>query len=240
MQTQASDELLTFEWLYRKVQGYSAHSIYATRSRLETWSFRIGLGAGVSGILLGQLPASAVRPSTLLWWVVACLCVEVAGILLGVVLMLRRELRQYTRPRLSHVQEMDADFLYWRSIIGRLRMFPRIDREERLRFVGRLRAGMIDRMGLMYGSLQHLGPFPLLVALYLQFRNVGRGGLVSVLDISAVEALLIFALLLLYLGGWVLVGLRVRLDIYIGLLEASLHEDSTAPTAPTAPTADHH
>ncbi len=83
---------------------------------------------------------------------------------------------------------------------------------------------MIDRTGLMYGGLQKLGPFPLLIALYLQFRNWEWGDWAGAFDVNLVGGLLIFALVLLYVMGWVLIGMRVRLDTYVMLLEASLEE----------------
>ncbi|AWH39260.1 hypothetical protein C1929_10655 [Stenotrophomonas sp. ZAC14D1_NAIMI4_6] len=83
---------------------------------------------------------------------------------------------------------------------------------------------MVDRMGLMYGGLQRLGPFPLLVALYLQFRNWHWGDWTGVFDIGWAGVILIFAMVMLYLVGWILIAQRTRLDTYVSLLEASLQE----------------
>ncbi|WP_223202837.1 hypothetical protein [Stenotrophomonas sp. 169] len=229
-----SGEALTFDWLYQQVQRYAKHSVYPQASRIERWSFRIGLLAAAIGIIAGVTPARWLDPTVALPVTLVCVCVEIGGFLLGFVLQARRDLRQYTQPRLSHAKEMDADFAHWRELVQRLHAFPRQQREERLRFVSTLRTGMTDRMGMMYGGLQRLGPFPLLIALYLQFRHWQWGDWSAVFDVTFIEAVLIVAMVLLYAVGWLLVGLRVRLDTYVSLLEASLHEGAASgdPAAP--------
>ena len=227
-------ESLTFDWLYQQVQLYAKHSVYTQASSIERWSFRIGLLAAAIGIIAAVTPARWLDPTVALPVTLVCVCIEIGGFLLGFVLQTRRDLRQYTQPRLSHAREMDADFTKWRALVHHLRTFPRQQREERLRFVSTLRTRMTDRMGMMYGGLQRLGPFPLLIALYLQFRHWKWGDWSAVFDVTFIEAVLIFAMVLLYAVGWLLVGLRVRLDTYVSLLEASLHEGAASgEPAPT-------
>ncbi|KAF1722452.1 hypothetical protein CSC75_03120 [Pseudoxanthomonas wuyuanensis] len=83
---------------------------------------------------------------------------------------------------------------------------------------------MSERMGLLLGGIQRLGILPLLVALYLQFRNWEWGDWTSAFDVNLVAGLLIWTMLLLYAGGWFLVGLRFQLDAYVSLLESSLED----------------
>ncbi|WP_305100992.1 hypothetical protein [Stenotrophomonas sp. RAC2] len=215
---------LTFHWLYQRVQGLVEHSIYPKAGRVETWAFRVGLAAAIVGILCGQLPDRWLPVNVVLQVVVACLSIEIGGFLLGGVLAARRGFRQFSQPRLSHAKEMDGDFAHWQAVVTELRHFSRIERERRLRYVSTLRTNMIERMGLMYGGLQRLGPFPLLIALYLQFRGWKWGDWAGAFDVSLVGALLIFAMVLLYLLGWMLISMRTRLDTYVALLEGSIHE----------------
>ncbi|HCQ46221.1 MAG TPA: hypothetical protein DIW53_05205 [Achromobacter sp.] len=84
---------------------------------------------------------------------------------------------------------------------------------------------MTERMGLMYGGLQKLGPFPVLAALYLQFRNWEWGDWAGAFDVNLVAGLLIFAMVLMYVVGWLMVAVRTRLDRYVSLLEAALQPD---------------
>lgn len=228
-------ESLTFDWLYQQVQRYAKHSVYPQASRIERWLFRVGLAAAALAILAALIPSHFLDIKWALAIAISCLVIEVASFLVGSILAARRQLRQYTQPRLSHAKEMDAEFGYWQIVVQRLRTFPRQQREERLRFVSTLRTGMTDRMGMMYGGLQRLGPFPLLIALYLQFRHWQWGDWSAVFDVTVIEAILIFAMVLLYAVGWLLVGLRVRLDTYVSLLEASLHEGAASGDPPATP-----
>ncbi|WP_099561588.1 hypothetical protein [Stenotrophomonas maltophilia] len=222
---------LTFHWLYQRVQGLVEHSIYPKAGRVETWAFRIGVGAAIIGILMGQLPDRWLPLGVVLQVVVACLAIEVGGFIVGGVLAARRGIRQFSQPRLSHAREMDEDFAHWQAVVTELRGFPRVQRERRLKFVSTLRTNMIERMGMMYGGLQRLGPFPLLIALYLQFRGWKWGDWAGAFDVGLLGALLIFAMVLLYMLGWMLIGLRTRLDTYVALLEGSIHEPE--PSQPT-------
>lgn len=229
---QTKQQELSFHWLYQRVQGLVEHSIYPKAGRIETWSFRIGIAAAIIGILCGQIPDRWLPVQMVLQVVVACLAIEIGGFIVGGILAARRGLRQFSQPRLSHAQEMDGDFAHWQAVVAELREFPRIERERRLRYVSMLRNNMIERMGMMYGGLQRLGPFPLLIALYLQFRGWKWGDWAGAFDVTLVGALLIFAMVLLYLLGWMLISLRTRLDTYVALLEGSIHEPEPLVAAP--------
>ncbi|KRG76418.1 hypothetical protein ABB28_02950 [Stenotrophomonas chelatiphaga] len=213
---------LTFSWLFEQVQGYAAHSIYPKPSRLEKGGTWVGVVATGLGLLTAALPGSLFPAGSQILILMACLLIEVTGFLLSFVLMLKREGRQYLKPRLTHAAEMDGDFAYWAYLVDQLRTFPRHDREQRLRFANSLRHSMTDRMGLVFGGLQKLGFFPVLVALYLQLRGWQWGDWAGAFDVNPAAAILIFLMVLLYALGWVLVGIRTRLETYVNLLEASL------------------
>lgn len=241
MQVSSSDEAqgradtggLTFSWLFQQVQGYAAQGIYPKPSRLEKSAMWVGVGATGIGLLIGALAGVVIPAASVLIILKACLLVEVVGLLLSFALMLKREGRQYIKPRQTHADEMDGDFAYWVDLVARLREYPRHQREQRLRFANNLRQSMTERMGLMYGGLQKLGPFPMLVALYLQFRNWKWGDWAAAFDVNLVSGILIAAMVLLYALGWLLMGMRIRLDTYVNLLEASL-ADVSSQNATTA------
>jgi len=212
---------LTFAWLYAAVQEYAAVSHQSRPSRLERWSFWVGLCMGGLGLMFSASKAW-ISPHALLWLVTACLFLEVGGLGIAVFLMLKREIPGLLKARENHAKEMDTDFAKWKELVGRLRHFPIDQREARLRFVLTLRQNMGDRMGLLYGGIQRLGIFPVLVALYLQFRNWTWGDWSGAFDVNMVAGLLIWFMVLLYAAGWLLVGLRSRLDSYVSLLEESL------------------
>lgn len=216
---------LTYSWLYQQVQMWANQSTYPKPSRIEKWSFRLGLLAACVGLLTAAASPSVLPPAQAAVITSTCLLIEIGGFLLGGVLTAKREWRQYAKPRLSHAEEMDGEFNHWRTLIESLRKFPRNQREERLRFVTALRQGMTERLGLMYGGLQKLGPFPVLIALYLQFRNWEWGDWAGAFDVNLVGGLLIFAMVLMYAVGWVLMAVRTRLDTYVGLLDAAMRDE---------------
>ncbi|MFB5855916.1 hypothetical protein WAB97_008750 [Stenotrophomonas maltophilia] len=222
---------LTFHWLYQRVQVLVERSIYPKAGRVETWAFRVAIAAAVIGILCSQLPDRWLPLTMTLLVVRICLAVEIGGFVIGVLLAAHRGIRQFTQPRLSHSKEMDFEFSRWYAVVTELRSFPRIERERRLKYVSHLRNSMIERMGLMYGGLQRLGPFPLLIALFLQFRKWRWGDWAGAFDVGMAGAFLIYMLVLLYLAGWMLISLRTRLDTYVALLEGSIHEPE--PSQPT-------
>ena len=227
---------LTFHWLYERVQGLIDQSIYPKPGRLERWSFRVGMAAAAIGLVGGLMPEQWIPVSMPLPLVLICLFIEMGGFMLGSALAARRQFRQYIQPRLSHAREMDGEFSQWQSVIAEIRKFPRSEREQRLRYVSTLRTGIIDRMGLAYGGLQRLGPFPLLIAFYVQYRAWQQGNWAGVFDVGWGGAVLIFAMVLLYLLAWMMIGLRVRLDTYVALLDASLQD--TEPAASPATTVE--
>lgn len=229
---QTHSQELTFHWIYQRVQALAEHSIYPKAGRVETWSFRAGWVAAGIGILCSQLPERWLPLSVALLVVRLCLAVEVGGFVVGGFLAAGRGIRQFTQPRLSHAKEMDFEFSRWHAVVTELRNFPRIERERRLKYASHMRTTMIERMGLMYGGLQHLGAFPLLVALYLQFRGWKWGDWAGAFDVGVVGAFLIYMLVLLYLAGWMLIGQRTRLDTYVALLEASTREPEPSQPAP--------
>lgn len=231
---------LTFHWLYERVQGLIDQSIYPKAGRLERWSFRVGMAAAAIGLLGGLMPEQWIPVGMVLPLVLICLFIEMGGFILGWALSARRQFRQYIQPRLWHAKEMDGEFSQWQSVIAEIRKFPRIEREQRLRYVSTLRTGMIDRMGLVYGGLQRLGPFPLLIAFYVQYRAWKQGNWAGVFDVGWAGALLIFAMVLLYLLAWVTIGLRVRLDTYVALLEASVQEAELASSPAMTVEQDSH
>lgn len=187
-----------------------------------------GLTFHAQGLTTGLLLDRWVPANVLLPLLLACLAVEVGGFVISGVLMARREYRQYIQPRLSHAKEMDNEFEHWQAVVTELQRFTRREREQRLRFVTMLRASMGERMGLLYGGLQKLGPFPLLIALYVQYRSWRANGWQGVFDVGWPGGILIVSMVLLYIIGWMLIIQRARLDTYVSLLEASLHREPVA------------
>lgn len=216
------DGALSFSWLHQRVRSYST-ATRRTSTRAELWTLGTGTIATVIGLL--AVAVGAWLPSRFIEAIaIVCLLIEITAFAGYIVLTVRNDVPQFTRPREVHASEIDEAFDKWQALLVEIRRFPRSEREARLRFVLALRQRMTDRMGLVYGSLQHLGIFPLLIAFYLQLRNWRWGDWSSAFDVNPVVALLIFLMVGMYFMGWLLVGLRSRVDMYASLLEESLQE----------------
>jgi hypothetical protein len=220
--SEVSVERLTFAWLYERVQAYVGATKGAGPSKVEWYAFWTamlfaGIGLIVSGTWEHWLTRSGAN-----WMMMMCLLIELAGGIVAVVMMLYREAPQLRRARAIHAAEMDADYEKWRELVAELRKFTLDQRQERLRFVEQLRGRMDYRMGLAFGGIQRLGIFPILIAVYFQLRNWKWGDWAAAFDVNLVGGLVILAMLLMYMMGWLLVGLRVRLDTYESLLQESL------------------
>lgn len=213
---------LTFSWLHERLRSYTTGSRRVS-SVGELWSLGIGIAMTVLG--LSAVAAGAWIPSQVIEVIAkVCIAFEMAAFICYIVLTLRSELPQFTRPRETHALEIDQSFVKWQALIAEVGRFPRFEREARLRFALALRQRMVDRMGLVYGGLQHLGVFPLLIAFYLQLRNSKWGEWASAFDVNPAAALLIFMIFAMYVFGWLLVGLRARVDMYVSVLEESLRD----------------
>jgi hypothetical protein len=218
--------MLTFSWLYARVQDYVASTSKPAQPRIERWSFWIAMGAAGVGLIVGATWTRWLSPTAALLTVKVLLATELAGLLLSVGLMLIREAPQFFRSRQVHAGEMDDDFGKWQALVEELRQFSPEQRGAHLRFVQSLRTNMDNRMGVVFGGVQRLGIFPLLIALYFQFRDWKWGDWGAAFDVNLFAGLLILAMLLMYGMGWRLVGLRTRLDTYASVLEESLGDTS--------------
>jgi hypothetical protein len=219
---------LTFELLHQRVEQYIKRSKRELPGIVERAAFWIGwAGAGFALIAASTTPRWF-APQSALPFVTAGLVIELAGFAISLLLMLKREVPKLLRVRQQHAQEMDSDFQSYREIIAWLERYPVDERRERFRFVRDLKNKMSYRLGLAMGGVERLGIFPVLVVLYLQFRDWEWGSWGALTEINLVGGLLIWAMVLLYGMGWMVMGLKVRLDTYESLLEESLQKEPGA------------
>ncbi|GAB1595606.1 hypothetical protein [Lysobacter claricitrinus] len=164
-------ENLSFEWLYERVSSYVAQTTTQGPSTLEKWASGIAFVAAGVGLLVAALSPSVIAPSAALRTMKYALAAELLGFVVAVARMLWREVPRWCQLRANHALDMDREFGLWCVLVAEVRRFPRAQREQMLAFARRLREGMTYRMGLALGGVERLGVFPVLVALYLQFRK---------------------------------------------------------------------
>lgn len=187
----------------------------------ERWSFAIGfLGAG-AGMLFGVLLEGH-------FGVVAAivgLVVELSGFALSLMLMVKREWRTFRYAKRTYARELDSDFRKYQQYVNALRRYPAIERGKRLRYILDRRRTLQHRLGLFSGGLERLGILPVIVVLYLQFKDWEWGDWSMLAEVNLVQGLLLWALLLGYAVGWYLIRLNVRVELYELLLAESLQQD---------------
>lgn len=202
----------------------------ASAARFLFWS---GLGGAGFVLAMAALYSVGWLPARyLLVFVQVGLIVEVGGFGSSVLLTMILEVPKLLNARQHHAEEMDVEFRRYREMIAWLRRFSVSDRSQRLRFVRGLRSGIAYRMGLLLGGLERLGMLPMLVGLYLQFKDWRWGDWDALLELNLVGGLLVWAIILLYGMGWLVVGLKVRLDTYELLLSESLEEGTQEQAGP--------
>ncbi|ALN57386.1 hypothetical protein GLE_2036 [Lysobacter enzymogenes] len=190
----------------------------------ERWTFALGLF--VPGICapVGVLLAN----ETGLLLVRVGLIAEVVLLAVSLALLARREWATFARAHNTYAREMDGSYRLYRGIVEKLRKFSRRDIQRRLRFIEGMRGRVAYRMGLFTGGMERLGIVPVLVVLYLQFKDWRFGDWEALAKVNMVGALLLWALLISYLLSWWMVKLRNRVDLYESLLRDALAEDDGA------------
>ena len=199
---------LTFSALNTMFDDYRVHFRTPGPGRWERWSLWAGLAGAAVALTVGLL----FEGSLALYVVLAGLVVELSGLGLSVLLGLIRDWQSLRHPQRELARDLDHDFDLWSGYVANIRKFPIIDRERLLRYVRDRRSVMASRTGLLVGGVERLGILPLLLALYLQFKGWEWGDWEALADVNLVQGLLIFALVLVYLVGWRLIGLRARVE----------------------------
>ncbi len=215
---------LGFEFMDEMIDEFVESQKGALPGPWERWSFIVGLlGAGL-GLLLGVL----LKGEVALWAASVGLAIEIAGLGLSLVLMVRREWSTFRRAKRTFARELDKDFSHYQQYVAKLRLYPMIERDKRLRYIRDRRRVMQHRLGLFSGGVERLGVLPVLVVLYLQFRDWQWGDWSMLADVNLVQGLLLWALLLAYAMGWHLVRLHARTEAYELLLAEAAQQDAEA------------
>ncbi|PZQ12883.1 MAG: hypothetical protein DI564_12625 [Rhodanobacter denitrificans] len=182
--------------------------------RWERGSFLIGLAAIGLAIAAGLIVPG--RSGAVI--VFSCIVIELAALSVTAWLWLRRNWSLFRHPTRSFAHELDADFVHHRRLVAALRRFPVAQLEARLRYLRARRQLMQQGLSLFSGGLERLGILPVIGVLYLQFRDWRWGDWARLADVNLLQALLIWALLLVYVSGWRLVIVHRRTAVYEALL----------------------
>jgi len=186
---------------------------------------RLALGVAMALWLPLLLATQFAKSHATAIFLAICMVILLVALAVGVVCFVRREWRTFYRRHDKLSRELDRDYDYWRELVVAMRRFPRNDLSRRLRYLSARKSSLAYRMGLFTGSVQRLGILPLLAILYVQFKDWRFGDWQAIGQVHMVGGLLLWALFLVYLVSWWLVGLGTRWDTYEALLiEATCDE----------------
>ncbi|WP_447896842.1 hypothetical protein [Stenotrophomonas acidaminiphila] len=212
---------LSFPALNAALDDYLARTDGTKAGPWERWSLIVGLaGAGLAMLLGSALSGKAGVAVTQLG-----LAVELLGLGTSMCLRIRREWRQFRDARREHAREIEEGYTQYQQLVQQLRAFPLEQRRRRLRYIRDRRTTMHERLGLFTGGMERLGILPLLVALYLQFKDWRWGNWNAFANITLVQGAFAFWILVAYALSWYLVHLRARVQAYELLLAEANAQD---------------
>lgn len=214
---------LDFAQLERQVSQALLNTADPSPGAIERWSFALGFFiAGIAslvGTLIGGPPGLRIVQTGFV--------LELVGLLVSVVCLVRREWGTFAHKHRGFASDLDRDFAEVQNLLSWLRTFPHEERFRRLRFLQGRKAIFASRFGLIAGGVERLGVLPVLGVLYLQFKDWEFGDWAALGRVHMVGGLLLWMLLLTYLGAWWLAGLKGRVDLYeILLAEACVEPKS--------------
>jgi hypothetical protein len=216
---------LTFALLDERVSQYIKETSADDRpGRLERWSMVVGWTAAGLGLVL----AKTLNGKLAVVLVFAALAIELLGLGVGLICMIRREWRSFRQPHAQFSSELDQAYTFYRGLASSLSGYACSELNRRLRYLQTRKASLEYRTGLFSGSMERLGVLPILAALYVQFRDWEFGDWTSLWqNVHLVGGLLLWSLFLGYMVSWWLIRLRSRLGAYEALLIEALEEKRT-------------
>lgn len=211
---------LTFERLDAKVDEYVKETEDAPPGKVERWSFAFGLfaagAASLSEALIGGTAGVLILRIGLI--------LELIGLGISLIAFLRRNWSSFRDSKRNYAKELDHDYGEYLRFVEWLRGYDAVELSRKLQYVRDRKSSMTFRLGLLTGGIERLGILPVIVALYFQFKDWEFGDWQALGQVNWAGGLLLWALLLLYLAGWWLIRLRLRLDAYEMLLSEAIRE----------------
>lgn len=207
-------------------QALSSHFAEVEGPKAGPWE-RGAFYVAVAGAGMGMLLGSLLNGKAGLFAAIAGLAIEMGGLAVSLFLQVKREWRQFRHARAQHAEEIELGFNRYQQLVQQVRAFPLLDRRKRLRYIQDRRSTMYERLSLFTGGFEKLGFMPVLLALYLQFKDWRWGDWSALGDVTLIQAMLAFLLLFAYAMSWHLIALRMRVQAYEFLLLEANRQDET-------------
>lgn len=207
---------LTFAALDARIEALPVSpSDTAAFPRKAKWGLTAAAAGALFGLLCGKL-----LPSNEIYTVVLVsigLAVEIGGVAIAAISQKPKKWPTFASERRDFAEELDFDLPHHLALVEWLRTFPLDQRETLSEFVGYRHERMKEKLPMLTGSIEKLGALPIVIALYLQFKDMHW-----LPHPSWVEIFLIFVLVLGYWLSVLQISVRLRLQLYETLLRKAL------------------
>jgi hypothetical protein len=207
---------LTFLALDAKIEALpKAPSIEAILSKKTTWGFAFA----AVGALVGLLSVKLLPGNALYTEVIACigLAVEVAGLAVAGITQIPKKWPTSAGERREAAERLDFDLPHHVALVEWLRTFPLDQRQALLEFVSDRHGRLQEKLPMLTGAVEKLGALPVVIALYLQFKDTHWPP-----HPSWAEILLMFLLVLVYWLSIMQISVRLRYQLYETLLAKAI------------------
>lgn len=184
-------------------------------SRKAKWGF----ATATTGALLALLSVKLLPNNATYTAILGSLgvVVEVVGIVVAALSQAPKQWPTFASERREFAAELDFDLPNHLGLVDWLRTFPLEQREKLSEFITYRHARMKEKLPMLTGSLEKLGFLPVIIALYLQFKDMHWPPHPSWLEIG-----LIFVLVFGYWLSVLQISVRLRLQLYEILLSKAL------------------
>lgn len=179
------------------------------------WGFCVAAAGALFALLCVKLlPSNAAYTAVLAY---AGVAVEFAGVIVAAASQIPKKWPTFANERRNFAAQLDFDLPHHLALIKWLRTFPLDQREALSEFVSYRHERMKEKLPMLTGGIEKLGALPIVIALYLQFKDVRWPP-----HPSWVEIFLIFVLVFGYWLSVTQISVRLRLQLYEKLLSKAL------------------
>lgn len=207
---------LTFAALDARIEALpeypSDQTIFPKKAQ---WGFSMGVIGGLFALLCVKLlPGNAIYTAVL---VAIGMAIEAIGVVLAAITLIPKRWPTFANERRDFAERLDFDLPDHLALVEWLRTFPLNQRKKLSEFVSYRHERMKEKLPMLTGSIEKLGALPIVIALYLQFKDMHWPP-----HPSWVEIFLIFVLVLGYWLSVMQISVRLRLQLYETLLSKAL------------------
>lgn len=178
-----------------------------------------GFAAAIAGALLALLSVKLLPGNAAYTVILGSLgvAVEIVGVVVAALSQAPKQWPTFASERREFAAELDFDLPGHLELVDWLRTFPLDQREKLSEFISCRHARMKEKLPLLTGGIEKLGALPVVIALYLQFKDMHWPPHPGWLEIG-----LIFVLVFGYWLSVLQIGVRLRLQLYEMLLSKAL------------------